>query len=115
MPPECPMSLVPSSPEISSHLDCPNLQTYSCRCQNVATIPELAAPPTASESSDPCPPVYGLDFPIALQKGKRSYTSHPISNLFLMLMYLMCFLHLLPLCLKFLSLTLLQRLFHIPG
>ena len=59
-------------------LDRPDLQTYTRRHQIVETIPDSAAPPLASEASDP--PPSASDLPIALRKGKRTCTSHPISN-----------------------------------
>ena len=40
-PPKSLVSHVISTPEISSHLDCPNLESYSRHRQNVVTILEL--------------------------------------------------------------------------
>uniref|UniRef100_A0A2N9J8P7 Integrase catalytic domain-containing protein n=1 Tax=Fagus sylvatica TaxID=28930 RepID=A0A2N9J8P7_FAGSY len=81
-PPTSPISIVPHVPPIS--------QVYvRRRNQDVPLIPppppvefSLPLPPSASPSADSPPPqsTSDLDLPIAIRKGKRTCTEHPISN-----------------------------------
>uniref|UniRef100_A0A2N9GB44 Integrase catalytic domain-containing protein n=1 Tax=Fagus sylvatica TaxID=28930 RepID=A0A2N9GB44_FAGSY len=81
-PPTSPISIVPPVPPIS--------QVYvRRRNQDVPLIPppppvefSLPLPPSASPSADSPPPqsTSDLDLPIAIRKGKRTCTEHPISN-----------------------------------
>uniref|UniRef100_A0A2N9HYG2 Integrase catalytic domain-containing protein n=1 Tax=Fagus sylvatica TaxID=28930 RepID=A0A2N9HYG2_FAGSY len=82
VPPTSPIPIVPPIPRIS--------QVYvSRRNQDVPLIPppppvefSLPLPPSASTSEDSPPPqsTLDLDLPIAIRKGKRTCTEHPISN-----------------------------------
>jgi hypothetical protein len=81
-PPTSPISIVPPVPPIS--------QVYvRRRNQDVPLVPppppvefSLPLPPSASPSADSPPPqsTSDLDLPIAIRKGKRTCTEHPISN-----------------------------------
>jgi hypothetical protein len=82
-PPTSPISIVPPVPPIS--------QVYVRRQnQDVPLVPpppppvefSLPLPPSASPSADSPPPqsTSDLDLPIAIRKGKRTCTEHPISN-----------------------------------
>uniref|UniRef100_A0A2N9I442 Integrase catalytic domain-containing protein n=1 Tax=Fagus sylvatica TaxID=28930 RepID=A0A2N9I442_FAGSY len=81
-PPTSPISIVPPVPPIS--------QVYvRRRNQDVPLVPppppvefSLPLPPSASPSVDSPPPqsTSDLDLPIAIRKGKRTCTEHPISN-----------------------------------
>jgi transposase InsO family protein len=81
-PPTSPISIVPPVPPIS--------QVYvRRRNQDVPLVPppppvefSLPLPPSASPSADSPPPqsTSDLDLPIAIHKGKRTCTEHPISN-----------------------------------
>uniref|UniRef100_A0A2N9GF06 Integrase catalytic domain-containing protein n=1 Tax=Fagus sylvatica TaxID=28930 RepID=A0A2N9GF06_FAGSY len=81
-PPTSPISIVPPVPSIS--------QVYvRRRNQDVPLILppppvefSLPLPPSASPSADSPPPqsTSDLDLPIAIRKGKRTCTEHPISN-----------------------------------
>uniref|UniRef100_A0A2N9EN83 Integrase catalytic domain-containing protein n=1 Tax=Fagus sylvatica TaxID=28930 RepID=A0A2N9EN83_FAGSY len=81
-PPTSPISIVPPVPPIS--------QVYvHRRNQDVPLVPplppvefSLPLPPSASPSADSPPPqsTSDLDLPIAIRKGKRTCTEHPISN-----------------------------------
>jgi len=57
----------------------PDLQVYTRRAPPPSSVPVSAPQESTSPSSNPSPPS-DLDMPIALRKGKRSCTSHPISN-----------------------------------
>ena len=72
-----PLSLPHSLPP-KAGLDRPDLQTYTRRHQSIETIQDSEALPVDSMSSDLLPS--DSDLPIALQKGKCTCTSHPISN-----------------------------------
>jgi transposase InsO family protein len=81
-PPTSPISIVPPVPPIS--------QVYvRRRNQDVPLVPppppvefSLPLPPSALTSEDSPPPqsTSDLDLPIAIRKGKRTCTEHPISN-----------------------------------
>ena len=81
-PPTSPISIVPPVPSIS--------QVYvRRRNKDVPLVPplppvefSLPLPPSASPSADSPPPqsTSDLDLPIAIRKGKRTCTEHPISN-----------------------------------
>jgi transposase InsO family protein len=81
-PPTSPISIVPPVPPIS--------QVYvRRRNQDVPLVPppppvefSLPLPPSTSPSADSPPPqsTSDLDLPIAIRKGKRTCTEHPISN-----------------------------------
>ena len=77
LPLPLPLSLPHSLPP-KAGLDRLDLQTYTRRHQSIETIQDSEALPVDSVSSDPLPS--DSDLPIALRKGKRTCTSHPISN-----------------------------------
>ncbi|XP_071915997.1 uncharacterized protein [Coffea arabica] len=79
-----PSSLLPElsgSPDSTTRLSHPNLQVYSRRSMVEKAPDMLRTSPINSQSSDPgMTPSCESDLPIALRKGKRHCTSHPISN-----------------------------------
>ncbi len=61
----------------SERLSRPDLQVYTRRSHQEALPQDSRSSPPASSST---PPADDLEIPIALRKGKRSCTLHPISN-----------------------------------
>uniref|UniRef100_A0A2N9G0B3 Integrase catalytic domain-containing protein n=1 Tax=Fagus sylvatica TaxID=28930 RepID=A0A2N9G0B3_FAGSY len=82
-PPTSPISIVPPCSSYLSGLcssaksGCPSHSTTT-----TSRVLSLPLPPSASPSADSPPPqsTSDLDLPIAIRKGKRTCTEHPISN-----------------------------------